>query len=434
MRITDIIEKKKHSLALGREEISFFVKGFTKGDIPDYQASALAMAIWFSGMNKEETAILTDEMAKSGDCLDLSSFGSSTADKHSSGGVGDKTTLIVAPIAAAAGVTVAKMSGRGLGFTGGTIDKLEAIPNLSTSMSPENFIKQAEKIGLVVAGQTGNMAPCDKKLYALRDVTATVDSIPLIASSIMSKKIAAGAKNIVLDVKCGSGAFMKTPQEAQILAKEMVDIGTACQRSVSAYITDMSAPLGYCIGNALEVAEAAEILGGKDVCDLCTLSIALAGEMIAKVKGISCDDARAVAEDMLKSKKALNKLCEMVEAQGGDPVYILEPDRFEKDKFSLDIKAEKDGYILKINAETIGEASVLLGAGRAVKTDEIDPLAGIRLYKKPGDSIESGEVLMTLYADSEEKLTSAKSFAEKAFLIGDSHPVTEPLIKSIIRP
>lgn len=434
MRITDIIEKKKHSHALNREEISFFVKGFTNGEIPDYQASALAMAIWFSGMNKEETAILTDEMAKSGDCLDLSAFGSSTADKHSSGGVGDKTTLIVAPIAAAAGVTVAKMSGRGLGFTGGTIDKLESIPNLSTSMSPENFIKQAENIGLVVAGQTGNMAPCDKKLYALRDVTATVDSIPLIASSIMSKKIAAGAKNIVLDVKCGSGAFMKTPKEAEILAKEMVDIGTACGRNVSAYITDMSSPLGYCVGNALEVAEAAEILGGKDVSDLCALSIALAGEMIAKVKGISCDDARVVAEDMLKSKKALKKLCEMVEAQGGDPVYILEPNRFKKDKFSLDIKAEKDGYILKTDAETVGETSVLLGAGRAVKTDDIDPLAGIRLYKKPGDSVKAGETLMTLYADSEEKLAGAKPFAEKAFLIGGSRPVIEPLIKSIIRP
>lgn len=434
MRITDIIEKKKHSYPLSREEISFFVKGFTKGDIPDYQASALAMAIWFTGMSKEETAILTDEMAHSGDCLDLSAFGSSTADKHSSGGVGDKTTLIVAPIAAAAGVTVAKMSGRGLGFTGGTIDKLEAIPNLSTSMSPEAFAKQAEKIGLVVAGQTGNMAPCDKKLYALRDVTATVDSIPLIASSIMSKKIAAGAKNIVLDVKCGSGAFMKTAEEAEFLAKEMVDIGTACQRSVSAYITDMSAPLGYCVGNALEVAEAAELLGGKDVSDLRELSVALAGEMIAKVKSISWEEAKQIAEDMLKSKKALEKLCEMVEAQGGDTAYILEPSRFKQDKYSIDIKADKEGYILKTDAETIGAVSVMLGAGRAVKTDEIDPLAGIRLNKKPGDSVKTGETLMTLYADSEERLNSAKTVAESSFLIGENPPVTQPLIKKVIRP
>lgn len=433
MRMTEIIEKKKYSKALNRDEIAYFVKGFTNGDIPDYQAAALTMAIWFSGMTKAETAALTAEMAASGDCLDLSVFGGNTADKHSSGGVGDKTTLIAAPIAAAAGVTVAKMSGRGLGFTGGTIDKLESIPGLSTTLTPKAFFAQAAKTGIVVAGQTGNMAPCDKKLYALRDVTGTVDSIALIASSIMSKKLAAGAKNIVLDVKCGAGAFMQTPQRATELAQEMVDIGTACGRTVSACITEMSAPLGYCIGNTLEIQEAAEILNGKPVEDLRELSVALAGEMIAAAKKISRQQAVQLAQTMLDSRKALYKLCEMVDAQGGDATYIIEPKRFKNAAHYTEICAQTDGYITEANARLLGEASVLLGAGRAVKTDDIDFAAGIVLHKKPGDAVCRGEVLITLFSNDEKKLPPARLRAKDSIKISSAPVPAAPLIHKIIR-
>lgn len=432
MQMIDMIEKKKHGLELSRAEIAYFVQGFTSGSIPDYQASAFAMAIWFSKMTKRETAVLTEEMAHSGDCLDLSAFGNNTADKHSSGGVGDKTTLLAAPIAAAAGVTVAKMSGRGLGFTGGTIDKLESIPGLSTSMTPKAFLAQAEKTGIVVAGQTGNMAPCDKKLYALRDVTGTVDCIPLIASSIMSKKLAAGAKNIVLDVKCGNGAFMKTPESAAELAREMVDIGTACGRTVTACITDMSAPLGCCIGNTLEVAEAAEILNGKNVPDLCALSMTLAGEMIAAAKRIPPEQAAKLAKEMLQSKKALQKLCEMVEAQGGNADYILEPQHFAPAAHAIEITAQKDGFITQTDAQILGQVSVLLGAGRTVKTDTIDPAAGIVLHKKPGDEVQCGDALMTLYSNDKQKTAAAKPLAQTAVSIGEEIPAQTPLIQSII--
>lgn len=422
MRMTDIIEHKKQGLELTDKEIEFFVKGYTKGDIPDYQASALAMAIYFNKMTKEETALLTLAMAKSGDMLDLSEFENSTVDKHSSGGVGDKTTLVVAPIAAAAGCTVAKMSGRGLGFTGGTIDKLEAIPGFCTAMKPENFKKQARDIGLVVAGQTGNMAPCDKKLYALRDVTATVDCMPLIASSIMSKKLAAGAKNIVLDVKCGEGAFMKDIQSATLLASEMVNIGRHCKRNVRALITDMSSPLGYAVGNSLEVVEAIKILKGENVPRLTELCTALAANMIALTKGIDLKDAESEAKEMIKSGKALEKLKEMVKAQGGDASYIDDESKFGFDKYKAEIKADKSGYISSIDAQKIGSTCVILGAGRNVKTDNIDPKAGIFFTRQKGDYINQNDTVMTLYSNDKKSIDGAKELAQSSFEISDTKP------------
>ena len=394
MRMTDIIEHKKQGLKLTKEEIEFFVRGYTKGDIPDYQAAALAMAVYFNKMDNEETADLTLAMAHSGDMLDLSEFGNSTVDKHSSGGVGDKTTLIVAPIACAAGCTVAKMSGRGLGFTGGTIDKLEAIPGFSTAMAPKEFKEKAKNIGLVIAGQTGNMAPCDKKLYALRDVTATVDCMPLIASSIMSKKLAAGAKNIVLDVKCGDGAFMKNLDDASKLANEMVSIGKRCGRNVTALITDMTSPLGYAVGNSLEVQEAIKVLKGENIPRLTPLCISLAANMISLTKGIELSEAQKQVTNIINSGKAL-------------------------DKFKYEIKAENDGYITKINAEKIGETCVLLGAGRNVKTDAIDSLAGIMLSVKINDHICKNDTVMTLYSNDENKLKEAIKLANASFIIGN---------------
>lgn len=428
MRMTDIIEHKKQGLKLTGEEIEFFVKGYTKGDIPDYQASALAMAIYFNKMTNEETATLTLEMAKSGDMLDLSEFKNLTVDKHSSGGVGDKTTLVVAPIAAAAGCTVAKMSGRGLGFTGGTIDKLEAIPGFCTAMSPESFKNQARDIGLVVAGQTGNMAPCDKKLYALRDVTATVDCMPLIASSIMSKKLAAGAKNIVLDVKCGEGAFMKDIQSAALLASEMVNIGRHCQRNVRALITDMSCPLGYAVGNSLEVAEAIKILKGENIPRLTKLCIALAANMISLTKQVDLKEAENEAKEMIKSGKALEKLKEMVKAQGGDVSYIDDENKFGFDEYKTEIKAEKQGYISNIDAQKIGNICVILGAGRNVKTDSIDSKAGILLSCQKGDYINSGDTVMTLYSNDENKLKQAKELALNSFEISNKKPACNDII------
>ena len=385
MRMTDIIEHKKQGLKLTKEEIEFFVRGYTKGDIPDYQAAALAMAVYFNKMDNEETADLTLAMAHSGDMLDLSEFGNSTVDKHSSGGVGDKTTLIVAPIACAAGCRVAKMSG----------------------------------IGLVIAGQTGNMAPCDKKLYALRDVTATVDCMPLIASSIMSKKLAAGAKNIVLDVKCGDGAFMKNLDDASKLANEMVSIGKRCGRNVTALITDMTSPLGYAVGNSLEVQEAIKVLKGENIPRLTPLCISLAANMISLTKGIELSEAQKQVTNIINSGKALDKFKEMVKSQGGDTSFIEDESKFEFDKCKYEIKAENDGYITKINAEKIGETCVLLGAGRNVKTDAIDSLAGIMLSVKINDFICKNDTVMTLYSNDENKLKEAVKLANASFIIGN---------------
>lgn len=419
MRMIDIIEHKKQGLELTKEEINFFVNGFTSGNIPDYQASALAMAIYFNKMSDEETSVLTNAMAKSGDMLDLSFFGNLSVDKHSSGGVGDKTTLVVAPIAAALGCVVAKMSGRGLGFTGGTIDKLESIPNFNTQMSPQEFINQAKDIGIVVAGQTGNMAPCDKKLYALRDVTATVDCMPLIASSIMSKKLAAGSKNIVLDVKCGDGAFMKSKEDATHLANEMIKIGTALGRNVSAVISDMNSPLGFAVGNTLEVVEAVKILKGEKVPRLYELCITLASHMVSSCKGISLDSAKEQCEAAIENGSALKKFCDLVKAQGGDESYIKDESKFPLAKYKYEIKAEKDGYISLLEAEKIGNASCLLGAGRSVKDDKIDTLAGIVLSVKVGDKISKNDTVMTLYSSSEEKIKNALSTALSSIKISD---------------
>lgn len=419
MRMIDIIEHKKQGLELTKEEIEFFVNGFTNGKIPDYQASALAMAIYFNKMSDEETSVLTNAMAKSGDMLDLSFFGNLSVDKHSSGGVGDKTTLVVAPIAAALGCVVAKMSGRGLGFTGGTIDKLESIPNFNTQMSPQEFINQAKDIGIVVAGQTGNMAPCDKKLYALRDVTATVDCMPLIASSIMSKKLAAGSKNIVLDVKCGDGAFMKSKEDATHLANEMMKIGTALCRNVSAVISDMNSPLGFAVGNTLEVVEAVKILKGEKVPRLYELCITLASHMVSSCKGMSLDSAKEQCEVAIENGSALKKLCDLVKAQGGDESYIKDESKFPLAKYKYEIKAEKDGYISLLEAEKIGNASCLLGAGRSVKDDKIDMLAGIVLSVKVGDKISKNDTVMTLYSSSEEKIKNALSTALSSIKISD---------------
>lgn len=421
MRMYDIIKKKRDGGELTLKEIQFFIKGYVDGSIPDYQASALCMAIYYVGMTETETANLTMCMAKSGDTVDLSPFGDKTADKHSTGGVGDKTTLIVAPIAAAAGCVMAKMSGRGLGHTGGTIDKLESIQGFNTSLTPQQFFDTVKKTGLAVVGQTGNLTPADKKLYALRDVTATVDSIPLIASSIMSKKLAAGSHTIVLDVKYGSGAFMKTPEQAVELAEEMVKIGNNCGRNTSAVITNMARPLGNNIGNALEVKEAIEVLKGKGPEDLKTVCLALATRIISLSKNIPQTKANALAEDILLSGKALEKFKEWIVAQGGNGEWIDNPHLFPQAKYSHPIIAENSGYIASTDAEAIGIAAVITGAGRETKDDTINMAAGIILNKKTGDYVSKGDTVATLYSDiegsfagAEEKLLSAITFSETA--------------------
>ncbi len=408
MRMYDIIQKKKLGLELSNEEIVFFVKGYTNNEIPDYQVSALMMAVYFNGMTKSETVNLTTAMANSGDNIDLSLFSTFSVDKHSTGGVGDKTSLIVAPIVASLGGKVAKMSGRGLGHTGGTVDKLESIPGYRTSLETRDFLKQVENIGIAIIGQTGNLAPADKKLYALRDVTATVDSIPLITSSIMSKKIAAGSHSIVLDVKCGSGAFMKNPEEAEFLAKEMVDIGKLCGRNMAALITDMDTPLGNAIGNSLEVIEAISILKGEKQGDLFEVCVALASNMISLVYSIDIEEAKKQVLESIKSGKALVKMKEWISSQGGDVRYIEDTSLFEKSKHSIDVSALESGYIEKMNTEEIGRISVFLGAGRNNKDDRIDHSSGIILNKKTGDYVEKGDKLGTLYTNCKESLTEAK--------------------------
>jgi len=422
MRMVDLIEYKKNNGEFNQQQIQFIIDGYVDGSIPDYQMSALLMAICFQGLTAKETAMLTQAMEYSGDIIDLSKIEGVKVDKHSTGGVGDKTSLVLGPIVAACGVPVAKMSGRGLGHTGGTIDKLEAIPGFCTAMSPENFKKQARDIGLVVAGQTGNMAPCDKKLYALRDVTATVDCMPLIASSIMSKKLAAGAKNIVLDVKCGEGAFMKDIQSATLLAEDMVSIGRHCDRNVKALITDMSSPLGYAVGNSLEVAEAVKILKGENILHLTELCIALAANMISLTKEIDLKEAEIKAKEMINSGKALDKLKQMVKSQGGDVSYIEDENKFGFDKYKAEIKAEKQGYISKIDAQKIGNVCVILGAGRNVKKDNIDPLAGILFKCQKGDYISKNDTVMTLYSNDEKKLKNATSLILNSFEISDIKP------------
>ena len=425
MRMFDVIEKKKRGLALSDEEIAFFVRGYTAGDIPDYQASALCMAICFSGMTPDECASLTRHMMHSGDVIDLSHF-PFTADKHSTGGVGDKTSLIITPTAAVLGLSVAKMSGRGLGHTGGTIDKLESIPGFRTTLSPDEFMRQVNGIGAALIGQSGNLAPADKKLYALRDVTATVDSIPLIASSIMSKKLAAGAHTIVLDVKYGSGAFMKTPEDAAVLAETMVNIGKANGRSTAALITSMETPLGEYVGNSVEVMEAYHVLCGRVRGDLYDVSAALCANMVSLAKGIPYGDALAQVKDAIDSGAARQKMLDWVSAQGGDTAYLTE-ERFEIGKYRREITADRDGW-LSTDSEGIGRAACLLGAGRLTKDDTPDLTAGIRLLAKRGGRIQKGDILGELYTSDESLLESGAREFSAAMRITDEKPADMPLI------
>lgn len=428
MDMLSLIRKKRDGAALSREETEYMVNAFTRGDIPDYQMSAFLMAVIFKGMDDFEISALTDSMARSGDMLDLSRFGNLSADKHSTGGVGDKTSLIVGPIVAACGGVFAKMSGRGLGHTGGTVDKLESIEGYKTSLSEEEFLSQSERVGIAVIGQTGNLAPADKKLYALRDVTDTVDSIPLIVSSVMSKKIAAGAKNIVLDVKYGSGAFMKNENDAVILAEKMVEIGKRCGRNIAAVISDMDVPLGYAVGNSLEVREAISLLKGADIPDLREIVLCLSSELISMIFGTDIESARASAENALDSGKAYNKFCEWVTSQGGD----LKVD-FASSPIKEDIFAKQSGYISHMDAEKIGRASCELGAGRKKKDDIIDLSAGIMLTKKTGDYVKKGDVIATFHTSGKDKLAPAKEFFESSIEYSDNEVKKSDIVSKIIR-
>ena len=428
MRMYDLITKKKHGEVLTDEEIQFMITGYVNGEIPDYQMSAMTMAIWFNGMNDHEITELTKVMAQSGDMIDLSAIAGKKVDKHSTGGVGDKTTLIVAPIVAACGGKVAKMSGRGLGHTGGTVDKLEAIPGYRTVLDRKEFFDTVNKCGMSLIGQSGNLAPADKKLYALRDVTATVDSIPLIASSIMSKKLAAGSDCILLDVKTGSGAFMKTLDDSIKLAQTMVAIGEGAGRRTVALITDMDTPLGFGIGNSLEVIESMDVLKGRGPADLTEVSLQLAENMLYLVGKGTIEECRAMAEKAIADGSAFETFCTMVREQGGDDSVLRDYEKFAQAPYKQEVLAERDGFITKMNAEEIGETSVILGAGRETKDSDIDFSAGLVLHKKFGDAVKKGDSLVTLYTSKEASLQDAERLYRKAVVIGDTQPVKEPLV------
>ena len=433
MNAVDIISKKRDGKELSASEIEFFIKAYLNGDIPDYQASALLMAIYFRHMSEKETFDLTRVMLHSGDIVDLSDIHGTKVDKHSTGGVGDKVTLIVAPIAASCGVPIAKMSGRGLGFTGGTIDKLESIPGFKTTLEPADFHKQVNEIGIAVIGQSGHIAPADKKLYALRDVTATVENLSLIASSIMSKKLAAGSDAILLDVKCGKGAFMKSEDDAKALAELMCKIGSSQGKKTAAIISDMSEPLGHAVGNSLEVIEAIELLKANIEGDLLKLCLNISGAMIyLGGKASSIDEGIVLAESAISSGRALQKLAEMIEYQGGNKAVIDDYSLFPEAKLSAEIKALRSGYIESIDAEGIGLASQHSGAGRASKEDEIDHSAGIKLVAKRGDRVELSDTLAIVYSSDEGKLKQACEEVLSAYEISDSEPKAEPLIKTMI--
>ncbi|MBQ8840340.1 MAG: thymidine phosphorylase [Clostridia bacterium] len=428
MRIYDIIDKKRHGGVLSKQELEFFINGYMKNEIADYQASSLLMAICIMGMNDEETLNLTRAMISSGSVVDLSKFGSLSVDKHSTGGVGDKTTLIIAPIVASLGLKVAKMSGRGLGFTGGTIDKLESLGDFTTSLSQSQFISQVEKIGVCVVGQNEALAPADKKLYALRDVTATVESVPLIASSIMSKKLASGASTIVLDVKVGSGAFMKNATQGKELASAMIKIGKGYGKSVCALITNMNIPLGYAIGNSLEVYEAISVLSGRGEERLRQVAIALSARMVSLSLGLDIEEATKMVEVAISSGKALEKLREWVQAQGGNTRYIDSPELLVGNTYAYEYKALQNGYISKINAESVGISSMLLGAGRTKKDQEIDHFAGILLKNTLGDYVKKGDTIATLYAKDKSLFEGSVKMLDSAISYSSSKPTNEPLI------
>lgn len=432
MRMVDIIIKKRDGYELSEEEIRFFVNGYTKGDIPDYQASAFNMAVLFKGMNKKEISILTDAMEHSGQTMDLSNIKGVKVDKHSTGGVGDKTSLVLGPMVAACGATLAKMSGRGLGHTGGTLDKLESIPGLTIAVSEEDFVKQVNETGIAIIGQTTSLVPADKKLYALRDVTGTVESIPLIASSVMSKKLASGSDTILLDVTFGEGAFMKDIDSARVLAKTMVEIGNSLNRDTRAVLSDMNEPLGLAVGNALEVKEAIEALHGrgpKDLMDLCYTcgSIMLEQAKIVKDK----EEGLTLLKDAISSGAAFNKFLELVKAQKGDVEYILHPEKFEMAKHIEEVVSEKDGYIKQINALMIGESAMKLGAGRETLTDVIDMASGIVLTKKVGDYVSKGDVLCYIHTNKDEYASIIQDIKD-AYVYSDEVVKTHPVVHEVI--
>ena len=431
--MNDLIIKKRDGKALTSEEINWVIDGTVRGTIPDYQLSALLMAIYFQGLDREETYALTAAMRYSGDTVDLSSIRGIKVDKHSTGGVGDKTTLVVGPLASACGVPIAKMSGRGLGFTGGTVDKMESIPGFRVELEPEEFLAQVRDIGMAVIGQSGHIDPADKKLYALRDVTGTVNNFGLIASSIMSKKLAAGSDAIVLDVKCGEGAFMEKLEDAVTLADLMVDIGYDAGRRTVACITDMSQPLGKAVGNALEVMEAIDTLYGRGPEDITELSVKLAGIMVyLGGKAETPEDGQKLAMEALKTRTALTQMRMFIEAQGGNGDVIYDYSLFPQAEHTLELRADHSGYVEKINARQIGIASQHLGAGRASKEDKIDLSAGIVLNKKVGDRVEEGDLLLTLMGNDLTKLENGRRLSERAFQFSDE-PVKRPeLIKEII--
>lgn len=420
MRMVDLIEKKRDGNELSKEEIEYIVTNYTNGKIPDYQVSALLMAIFYQDMTNEEITNLTLAIANSGDVIDLSSLEGIKVDKHSTGGVGDTTTLILAPLVASVGVTVAKMSGRGLGYTGGTLDKLEAIPGFQIELSDEAFVRIVNESKVAVIGQSGNLAPADKKLYALRDVTATVDSLPLIASSIMSKKIAAGADAIVLDVTTGDGAFMKNIEDARRLAKTMTSIGKLANRETVAVISDMSEPLGEAIGNSLEVVEAIETLQGNGPEDLVEMCCALGSQMVVLAgKAKTIDEARTLLQEALESGKALAKFKEMIQNQGGDPTIVEQPERILTARYTMELPAKQSGVVSKIVANELGIAAMMLGAGRKTKEDDIDHAVGLKLHKKIGDTVTKGESLLTIYSNDKE-ISSVIELLYKNIEIGES--------------
>ncbi|MGG2973218.1 pyrimidine-nucleoside phosphorylase [Geobacillus stearothermophilus] len=432
MRMVDLIAKKRDGKALTKEEIEWIVRGYTNGDIPDYQMSALAMAIYFRGMTEEETAALTMAMVHSGEMLDLSSIRGVKVDKHSTGGVGDTTTLVLGPLVASVGVPVAKMSGRGLGHTGGTIDKLESVPGFHVEISKDEFIRLVNENGIAIIGQTGDLTPADKKLYALRDVTATVNSIPLIASSIMSKKIAAGADAIVLDVKTGAGAFMKKLDEARRLARVMVDIGKRVGRRTMAVISDMSQPLGYAVGNALEVKEAIETLKGNGPHDLTELCLTLGSHMVYLAeKAPSLDEARRLLEEAIRSGAAIAAFKTFLAAQGGDASVVDDLDKLPKAAYTSTVTAAADGYVAEMAADDIGTAAMWLGAGRAKKEDVIDLAVGIVLHKKIGDRVQKGEALATIHSNRPDVL-DVKEKIETAIRLSPQPVARPPLIYETI--
>lgn len=434
MRMYDLITKKKQGNSLTKEEIDFMIAGYTKGEIPDYQMSAMMMAICFQGMSEEETLYLTLAMRDSGDVLDLSAIEGVKVDKHSTGGVGDKTSLVLAPMVAALGIPVAKMSGRGLGHTGGTIDKLECFPGFSTSLTEEQFYENVNKVKLAIMGQTANLAPADKKLYALRDVTATVDQLSLIASSIMSKKLAAGADAIVLDVKTGNGAFMKTEKDAFALAEEMVKIGKNAGKKIAAVITDMDQPLGNAVGNILEVKEAILSLNGLGPKDFMEVVYALGTQMVLFAgKAETEEEARTMLEETIKNRTALDKFAEFVEAQGGDKRLVYQPEVLPSAGIVLEVMNTEEGYVSKIKAEDIGLASLVLGGGRVTKDSEIDLTVGVLLNKKRGNKVKMGDTLATIFANDMEKAKEAYGKIVCAYEIQPEQPEAVNMIKGVIR-